>query len=257
MEDLNFDDLLDDLEVNASQEASHAVEETVLEVRPMGVEYVSPLNLLPNPWNPNQVDPINQMKLEASIKKDGIKRPIVVRELEDGRLEIIGGQHRTIAAVELGLHLVPIINRGPISDAQAKKETLIDNYRYGSDDPLRFAELLKDPEIGSAEELLATMPIDEEELANYFSHLSDEDLSATVDSILEDEKEDEVDVKALDLSTAPARTHQILRFKVSLEDSAKISELMKKTRAAQGFTESDDMTNDGDALVYLLSSITK
>lgn len=217
----------------------------------MEIQHVDPALLKPNPWNPNVVDPINQLKLEASIQKDGIKRPIVVRTLPNGDLEIIGGQHRTMAALALNMSLVPVINRGEISDAQAKKETLIDNFRYGSDDVFKFSELLQDPEIGSAEELLATMPIDEEELAGYFSHLTAENVDVEIDNILEDQEQGE----AIDLGTAtPARTHQIIRFRVSIEDAAKIGELIKKVRAEQGYTESDDMTNDGDALVHLLLS---
>ena len=220
----------------------------------MQVEEVNPKDLRPNPWNPNIVDPINQLKLEASIQKDGIKRPIVVRTLEDGSLEIIGGQHRTMAAISLGYERVPVINRGKISDADAKRETLIDNFRYGSDDALRFSALLQDPEIGSAEELLMTMPIDEEELAGYFSHLTAEKVEVEIDSILGDDEEEEKGA-AIDLGAGAAtRTHQIIRFRVSVEDAAKIGEIVKKIRAEQGFMESDDMTNDGDALVHLLLS---
>lgn len=219
----------------------------------MQVEEINPKDLRPNPWNPNIVDPINQMKLEASIQKDGIKRPIVVRTLEDDSLEIIGGQHRTLAAISLGYDRVPVINRGKISDADAKRETLIDNFRYGSDDAMRFSALLQDPEIGSAEELLMTMPIDEEELAGYFAHLTAEKIEVEVDSILNDDEEEKGE--AIDLGAGtPTRTHQIIRFRVSVEDAAKIGEIVKKVRAEQGYMESDDMTNDGDALVHLLLS---
>ncbi len=216
----------------------------------MDITYADPKVLKPNPWNPNVVDPLNQMKLEASIRKEGIKRPIVIRELENGDMEIIGGQHRTLAAIALGLPLVPLINRGKISDAEAKKETLIDNFRYGSDDVFKFSELLQDPDIGSAAELLATMPIDEEELAGYFSHLSAETVEVEIDSILGDE---DGESETIDLgATTPTRTHQIIRFRVSVDDAAKIGELLKKVRAANGYTEADDMTNDGDALVHVL-----
>lgn len=216
----------------------------------MDIVYVHPKTLKQNPWNPNVVDPINQLKLEASIRKDGIKRPVVVRELDSGELEIIGGQHRTLAAIALNLDAVPVINRGKISDAQAKKETLIDNFRYGSDDVFKFSELLQDPDIGSAAELLATMPIDEEELAGYFAHVSAEKIEVEIDSILGD---DDDSGETIDLGAgAPTRTHQIIRFRVSLEDAAKIGDMIKKIRAANGYTESDDMTNDGDALVHAL-----
>ncbi|SUE95779.1 chromosome segregation DNA-binding protein [Ectopseudomonas mendocina] len=247
MNDNTFDEL-DELE--SLLESELQAKDLPLVHNEMEVQYEDPATLKPNPWNPNVVDPINQLKLEASIQKDGIKRPIVVRTLEDGTLEIIGGQHRTLAAMSLGYDKVPVINRGLISDAQAKKETLIDNFRYGNDDVLRFSELLQDPEIGSAEELLATMPIDEEELAGYFSHLTAENVDVEIDSILDDEEEkgETIDLGA----TQPTRTHQIIRFRVSVEDAAKINELVKKVRADNGYTEADDMTNDGDALVHLL-----
>lgn len=247
-EDLDF---LDD-ELDSFMQLVNEPEEVVLAPidTDAAIDFVDPALLKQNPWNPNVVDPINQMKLEASIRKDGIKRPIVVRTLEDGSLEIIGGQHRTIAANNLGMSMVPVINRGRISDAEAKKETLIDNFRYGTDDVFRFSELLQDPEIGSAAELLATMPIDEEELAGYFAHLSAETVEVEIDNILGEDNESS---ETIDLgATAPTRTHQIIRFRVSVEDAAKIGDLLKKVRATNGYTEADDMTNDGDALVHVL-----
>ena len=246
----DFDEL-DEL-LNETSSEKLTVHDLPLMYNDMKVEQLDPKLLKPNPWNPNVVDPINLMKLEASIQKDGINRPIVIRETESGELQIIGGQPRTRVAIELGYETVPVINRGKISDKQAKQETLIDNFRYGSDDALKFGELLKDPEIGSAEELLATMPIDEEELAGYFSHLTSEEIDLEIDSILEDK--DEESGPAIDLGAAPARTHQIIRFRVSVEDAAKIGEIIKKVRAENGYMESDDMTNDGDALVRLLLS---
>lgn len=224
-----------------------------VEVKPMGVEYLDPRSLKPNPWNPNQVDPLNLTKLSNSIKKDGIKRPIVVRELENGDHEIIGGQHRSAVAIDLGMDLVPVINRGKISDAEAKKETLLDNYRYGSDDLDRLSALLRDPEIGDAAELLSTMPIDEEELANYFAHLETDDLDAEVEALLEGDKAKEEDDETIDLGASkPVRTHTIIRFRVSIEDQAKIAELLKQVKIDHSYIEADDLTNDGDALVHLL-----
>lgn len=220
----------------------------------MDVKYLDPMTLKANPWNPNNVDPINQEKLEASIKRDGIKRPIVVRELDDGSLQIIGGQHRTEGAINIGLKTVPVINRGPISDAEAKKETLLDNFRYGSDNLTRLSELLSDPDIGSAETLLATMPIDEEELASYFEHITSADLEADLDAALGEAPEPEPeDDGTVDLGLGkPVRTHQILRFRVSVEDAAKLAELMKETKIVNGYVGSDDLTNDGDALIHLV-----
>lgn len=221
----------------------------------MDVIYVDPRQLKANPWNPNVVDPINQLKLENSIQKEGIKRPVVFRELEDGSYELIAGHHRTLAACGLSLDLVPAINRGKISDAQAKKESLIDNSRYGSDDPFKISTLLQDPDMGSADELLNTLPIDEEELAGYFSHLTAEEVGEEIDLIL---KDDEPSDGMIDLAAmTPTKTHQVIRFRVPIADAAKIEALLLTTRKDQGFDASDELTNSGDALVYLLSKFTK
>lgn len=248
-----LDDLEMDLEIDQAISAANPPPTSSMEV-----QYLDPHSLKCNPWNPNNVDPINQDKLEASIRKDGIKRPIVVRELADGSLQIIGGQHRTEAAINLKLATVPVINRGKISDAEAKKETLLDNYRYGTDNVDRLAELLNDPDIGSAADLLATMPIDEEELASYFEHLTNVDLEAEIDAQLGDvpetpEPDDDDDTVDLGLGK-PVRTHQIIRFRVSVEDAARLAELIKQVKIDNHLIESDDLTNDGDALIHLLRS---
>jgi ParB-like chromosome segregation protein Spo0J len=256
----DFSDL-DDLEMDLNDLATVDAALQAATITPtfeMGVEYVSPQELRPNPWNPNAVDPINQQKLEASLKRDGIKRPIVVRQLDNGDYQIIGGQHRTEAAISLGWKEVPIINRGKISDAEAKRETLLDNYRYGSDNLDRLSALLSDPDIGDAASLLDTMPIDEEELAEYFSHLTSETVDLDIDDALDDgsKKEEDEEDETLDLGAGkPLKTHQIIRFRVSMEDQAKLAELFKKTKIDEGYVASDDLTNDGDALVHLLRDL--
>lgn len=256
--DIDLEDLemtLDDL--TAIDEAIEAkrVEPTF----EMEVEYANPKNLRPNPWNPNNVDPVNMEKLRTSVKRDGIKRPIVVRQLDNGDYQIIGGQHRTEVAIELGMPQVPIINRGQISDSEAKKETLLDNFRYGRDNIDRFAELLSDPDMGDALSLIETMPIDEEELAEYFSHLTSTNLNEEVEALLKDDDgsdgdDGDDDPVALGVG-APVRTHQIIRFRVSVEDQAKLAELVKRTKIDHGYVASDDLTNDGDALIHLLRSM--
>ena len=255
----NFSDL-DDLEMDLNDlaEVDSAIAKAVIvPTFEMDVEYVDPHELRPNPWNPNNVDPVNQTKLENSIRRDGIKRPIVVRQLSNGDYQIIGGQHRTEAAIELGMKQIPIINRGKISDAEAKKETLLDNYRYGSDNLDRLSALLSDPDIGDAASLLDTMPIDEEELAEYFKHLTSETIDLDIEAELDDgSKAADDDEDTVDLSTGkPLRTHQIIRFRVSVEDQAKLAELLKQVKIDEGYVTSDDLTNDGDALVHLLRDL--
>ena len=210
-----------------------------------------PRDLRENPWNPNVVDPINQDKLEASLKKDGLQKAILIRTLQDGSKEILDGQHRVRAAIEIGWDLIACVDVGQISDGEAKKQTLIGNSRYGDDDPLLMSNLLSDSDIGSASDLLETLPFDESTLTSYFEHST-----VDLDDLDQLDEIDESDALDLEMPTGSAgKTHQVMRFKVSIDDAVKISDQISKTKHQQGFTESDDLTNAGDALVFLIGQL--
>lgn len=208
------------------------------------VETLAPQRLTPNPWNTNVVSPENQQKLEASITRFGMFKPIVVREVGDGDLQIIGGQHRWEAAQALKMAEVPVVNLGRLSDKKAKEISLVDNGRYGADDTLQLAELLEDIGVG-AEELSSFMPYSESDFASIFSsvNISLDDLDLP--------DEDEIPKSA---SPKPAQTHQIMRFKVPVDDVAVITDLIERTMKEQRFTDEDSLSNAGNALVHLLSN---
>ena len=206
------------------------------------MEMLAPDQLTPNPWNTNIVSPENQQKLEESVKRFGVFKPIVVRELANGELQIIGGQHRWEAAQTLGHTEVPVVNLGRISDKQAKEIGLVDNGRYGADDTLQLASLLDD--LGVApEELASFMPYSESDFSSIFSsvNISLDDLDLPDDA---------------EIPTTPAvkppQTHQIMRFKVPLDDVGAISDLIERTMKDQRFTDEDSLSNAGNALVHLL-----
>lgn len=205
---------------------------------------VNPALLRPNPWNTNVVPPENEAKLENSIKRFGMFKPIVVRSMANGDLQILGGQHRATIAARLQMQEVPIINLGPIDDTKAKEIGLVDNGRFGQDDTLRLAELLGG--LATADELTSILP------------MSDEDLSAIFSSV-------SIDLDDLDLPdeggappTLPTKkleqTHQIMRFKVPVDDVATITEQIEQVMKVQGFTTSDSLTNAGDALVHIIKA---
>lgn len=208
---------------------------------------VDPRDLQQNPWNPNEVDAINREKIRNSLRQEGFFRPVLVRTLSDGTYEIIGGAHRVEEAIALGFDKVPAVNLGEIDDARAKRITLLDNGRYGEDDHDKMAALLSGG-IGSAEDLLAILPIDEAELSGYFDHDLGDDLD-DLDNLGGDGfDDDEID---LDIKEKPTKTHEILRFKVPIDDAQEIKERIQSITKDQGFTESDSLTNAGDALVWL------
>lgn len=79
-----------------------------------------------------------QKRLVASIKKNGIIQPIVVRRSENG-YEIIAGERRWRAAQEAGLKEVPVIIRDA-PDAAAAELSLLENLLRENLNPLEEAE---------------------------------------------------------------------------------------------------------------------
>lgn len=212
-------------------------------MKKLEVTYVNPRDLLKNNFNPNVVDAINQDKILNSIRRETFFRPILVRELESGDLEIIGGEHRNDAAVDLGMDEVPVINLGKMPDAEAKRKCLLDNSSYGENDIDRLTQMLADEGMGSAEELLAILPIDEAELAGLF-----DSCVIDLDNLEYDDIEDiEFYVPVMDA----INSSQIIRFKVQTEDAAVITSLINRIKSENGFTRDDDLTNAGDALIWL------
>lgn len=203
-----------------------------------------PSALRPNPWNTNHVSPENEAKLTASIVKHGLFKPVVVRE-EAGELEIIGGEHRWIVSKNLGLKQIPVINVGPKTDDEAKKIGLIDNHRYGADDTVELAELMKS--LGGADEIQETMPFSDEEIALIFSSTS-----IALDALDDIETESETqEPEQPPVATAP-KTHAMLRFQVLLADAERITDLVTRTAKRHGFDSATALMNAGDALTLLL-----
>lgn len=204
---------------------------------------LSPRKLRPNPWNTNVVSPENELKIEASIKRFGLYKPIIVRELRDGTLEILGGKHRNDAAIRLGIPEVPVMNLGTVPDDKAKEIGLVDNGRYGEDDPLQLSELLKS--LGNMDELQSFLPYTDTDLNSIF---------ATSSIALDDLDLSDDDETLPEMPTAPVvQTHQLMRFKVPVEDAARLTQVIEKVMKEQGYTEEDSFTNAGNALVYILT----
>lgn len=203
--------------------------------------------LNPNDYNVNVVSPENEAKLDASLKRFGVFKPIVVREV-DGSYEILGGEHRWLSAKRLGMKTVPVVNLGPISDAKAKEISLADNARFGADDSVALAELLKS--LPDAEHIGDFLPFTEADLRSVFSSsialddLEDLDLDESFD------KTEESDEPA---PAREAKTHTVMRFKVLLADAEAITAKIERTKKTYGYTAEDALTNAGDALVQLLN----
>lgn len=210
------------------------------------VENLSPDSLKPNKWNSNHVSPADEAKLLESIKRNGFFKPALARELSDGSLELIGGEHRVRAAQTLGYDEIPVMNLGKISDKKAKELMLLDNARYGSDDTLALAALLN--ELGSVEDITSFMPFSDSEVSNIFA-------SVSIDLDMLDMSEEDMLAGKPKESMPAVQTHQTMRFRVPTEDVQGLSDKLEKVMRLQGFDEKDSLVNAGDALVWLLNRV--
>jgi ParB family chromosome partitioning protein len=84
-----------------------------------------PIDLLdPNPHQPRQVMG-DLSELMASVAEKGIIEPLIVRQ-RGGRYQIIAGERRYHAAVQVGLREVPVVVR-EVGDAEVMEIALIEN----------------------------------------------------------------------------------------------------------------------------------
>jgi ParB family chromosome partitioning protein len=211
------------------------------------IEMRDPRSLVPAPWNPTRTDPSDDQKLDAVIQRHDFFRPIICRELPGGVLQILGGHQRTTAAIRLGYAEVPVVNLGEINESRAREITLIDNGRYGRDDAGALAALIEELGASSAE-LAHFLPFDLAEL---------EAITASASIDLDSLGLDEDDAPQAEKPPRSAKTHEVMRVKVAMEDAEKVRLALKTVMVDQGFSEADELTNAGDALVWLVGNWIK
>jgi ParB-like chromosome segregation protein Spo0J len=203
-----------------------------------------PRALQPNPWNTNAVSPDNEAKIDASIRRLGMFKPIIVRTLTDGSLQILGGAHRRDAAIRLGMDQVPVVNLGTVDDNRAKEIGIVDNGRYGEDDTLALAELLSS--LGAPEDLAEFLPFSDADFNSIFA--------STTIALDELELPDDDGAPPAAPAAKPAQTHAVMRFKVPVGDDGMIADAIARVQKQQGFTDEDAMSNAGNALVHIFKS---
>jgi len=216
-------------------------------VKPNQSSTVNPKSLKPNPWNTNSCPPDTEVKLDASVRKLGMFKPILVRTLADGSLQILGGEHRAQSAVRVGLTEVPIHNLGEIDDVKAKQIGVVDNARYGQDDTVALAKLLE--ELNLDTDVTTFMPFDDAAMQNIFASVN-----IDLDS-LDLEEDSLVPLGAPTEPTAKLQTHQIMRFRIPVESSQDVTDKLERVMRLQGFDKEDPLTNAGDAFAYIMSKV--
>ncbi|MFE4051404.1 ParB/RepB/Spo0J family partition protein [Streptomyces sp. YIM B13518] len=133
---------------NVSRETEEGA--AILPAPPMGAHFAEiPLDAItPNPRQPREVfDEDALSELVTSIKEVGLLQPVVVRQVDPARYELIMGERRWRACHEAGLEAIPAIVRAT-EDEKLLLDALLENLHRAQLNPLEEAaaydQLLKD-----------------------------------------------------------------------------------------------------------------
>jgi ParB family chromosome partitioning protein len=135
--------------ISASPEADPTVGAHFAEVAVEAIE--------PNPRQPREVfDEEAMAELVTSIREVGVLQPVVVREIEAGRYQLVMGERRLRASREAGLAVVPAIVRDTGDDAMLR-DALLENLHRQQLNPLEEAAAYRQllDEFGATHEELA------------------------------------------------------------------------------------------------------
>ncbi len=103
---------------------------------------LDPGSVMANPEQPRKRFSLNELEeLKASISKEGVLQPIIVRE-RGGKYEMVAGERRLRAAQDLGLAAVPAILMD-ISDDRMLEVALIENIHRENLNPIEIANAFR------------------------------------------------------------------------------------------------------------------
>lgn len=123
--------------------------------------------LVPNPWNPNRLTASMRQKLVESITEYGMVDPLTVRQV-DHHIQILDGEHRFEVGCDLGIEQFDCVEVVGLTEAQARKLTIVMNELHGQADPGKLTTLLEDIlDMTSLDELKVGLPYEDGVLAGY------------------------------------------------------------------------------------------
>jgi ParB family chromosome partitioning protein len=113
--------------------------------------------LTPSPYQPRKVfDEVELSELSASIKRNGVLQPLLVRKVSEGNYEIIAGERRWRAAGKAELSEVPVIVKS-ITDEEAMIVAFVENLQREDLTALEEAEGLEKLSEAMGQEQIAQM----------------------------------------------------------------------------------------------------
>ena len=129
-----------------------------------------PLNKLHKaPWNYKKEDEDTQRILENNLKAKGQIINVIIRELDDGKLEVVNGNHRLTAFHSIDWKdKVHCFHLGKISKADAEATAISTNELNFEKDPLKLASVIEDiAKVYTIDEMAEVLPYSKEEIHNY------------------------------------------------------------------------------------------
>jgi len=101
-------------------------------------------NILPNPFQPRvNFDPVAMEELKKSILTNGLIQPITVRYYSDGKYQLISGERRLKACIEIGYKLIPAYIIEVASDELMLAMALIENIQRERLNPIEIGMAYK------------------------------------------------------------------------------------------------------------------
>lgn len=152
------DDQPADVQPSLDQPTSSSTAVDLVAVPGARLAHIDPAAIVPNPRQPRtNFDPNDLAELVHSVREFGLLQPVVVRDVGDGRYELIMGERRTRASREAGLASIPAIVRDT-ADEHLLRDALLENLHRSELNPLE--------EASAYQQLLEDFGITQEELAS-------------------------------------------------------------------------------------------
>lgn len=151
----------------------------------------------PNDYNPKEKNTKEYKNVVESIRRNGLKQPIFVREVDgNDKYVVVDGEQRLTAANELGYTEIYVYNLGKISEEEAKALTIWFEVQ------VPFSEVELAPIVVELNKLDITLPYTDEEIVTFEKMTQfDFDTAYNEEGPQNDEPDDEM--KTLNIKMTP------------------------------------------------------
>jgi len=151
------------------------------------IEVVKTSKVEPNDWNFNQVSTLVYKKLKKAIQRYGFLNPVVVyRPPGAKKLVIVDGEHRWLAAKELGLKEIRVLRLHELPDNDAKVLSVALNEIKGKANNDQLFTLLGEMRADGVD--LSVLPYEDEDLTEFIRQATNAD---NIDDDLDDLPDDD------------------------------------------------------------------